>query len=65
VCLGTPPAEVCRQPGVSEATFYVWKKKCAHPGVSERRKPRSLEDKNARLKSRQGFRVWRWKVTAG
>ena len=26
---GTPPADVCRQLGVSEATFYIWKKKYA------------------------------------
>ena len=31
---GTPPADVCRQLGVSEATFYIWKKKYAHLGVS-------------------------------
>src|ERR1044071_2597163 len=47
---GTPPADVCRQIGVSEATFYIWKKKYAHLGVSEVRKLRSLEDENARLK---------------
>jgi putative transposase len=47
---GTPPADVCRQPGVSEATFYIRKKKYAHLGVSELRKLRSLEDENARLK---------------
>lgn len=47
---GTPPADVCRQMGVSEATFYVWKKKYAHLGVSEWRKLRSLEDENTRLK---------------
>ena len=27
---GSPPADVCRQLGVSEATFYIWKKKYAH-----------------------------------
>jgi len=27
---GTPVADVCRQIGVSEATFYLWKKKFAH-----------------------------------
>ena len=32
---GTPPADVCRQMGVSEATFYIWKKKYAHLGVSD------------------------------
>jgi putative transposase len=34
---GTAVADVCRQIGVSEATFYVWKKKFAHLGVSELR----------------------------
>ena len=40
---GTPPTDVCRQLGVSEATFYIWKKKYAHLGVSELRQLRSLE----------------------
>ncbi len=31
---GTPVGDVCRQLGVSEATFYAWKKKYAHLGVS-------------------------------
>ena len=47
---GTPPADVCRQLGVSEATFYTWKKKYAHLGVSELRRLRQLEDENSRLK---------------
>ena len=47
---GHRPGDVCRQLGVSEATFYIWKKKYAHLGVSELRKLRSLEDENARLK---------------
>ena len=47
---GRPPADVCRQLGVSEATFYIWKKKYAHLGVSELRQLRSLEDANGRLK---------------
>jgi len=47
---GTPVGEVCRQLGVSEATFYAWKKKYAHLGVSELRRLRQLEDENARLK---------------
>jgi putative transposase len=34
---GTPVGDVCRQLGVSEATFYAWKKKYAHLGVSELR----------------------------
>jgi putative transposase len=47
---GTPVPDICRQLGVSEATFYVWKKKYAHLGVSELRRLRQLEDENARLK---------------
>ena len=47
---GTPVSEVCRQLGVSEATFFVWKKKFAHLGVSELRRLRQLEEENARLK---------------
>ena len=34
---GTAVADVCRQIGISEATFYVWEKKYAHLGVSELR----------------------------
>ena len=47
---GTAVADVCRQLGVSEATFYVWKKKYAHLGVSELRRLRQLEEENTRLK---------------
>jgi putative transposase len=47
---GTPVGDVCRQVGVSEATFYQWKKKFAHLGVSELRRMRQLEDENGRLK---------------
>ena len=41
---------MCRQIGISDATFYTWKKKYAELGVSEFRKLRQLEDENARLK---------------
>ena len=47
---GTPVADVCRGLGISEATFYVWKKKYASLGVTELRKLKQLEDENARLK---------------
>lgn len=47
---GTAVGDVCRQLGVSDATFYVWKKKFAHLGVSELRRMRSLEEENTRLK---------------
>lgn len=47
---GTPAADVCRQLGVSEATFYQWKKKYAHLGVAELRELRQLREENSRLK---------------
>jgi putative transposase len=42
--------DVCRSLGISEATFYVWKKKYASLGVAELRKLKRLEDENACLK---------------
>lgn len=47
---GTPVVDVCRQIGISEVTFYTWKKKYADLGVSELRKLKQLEDENARLR---------------
>ena len=47
---GTPVADVCRQMGVSEATFYVWKKRYGKFGLTEIRELRQLRDENTRLK---------------
>ncbi len=47
---GTPAAEVCRKLGVSETTFYAWKKRYVGMGVAELRRVRQLEDENRRLK---------------
>ena len=47
---GQAVGDVCRQLGVSEATFYTWKKKYADLGVSELRKLKQIEDENARLR---------------
>ena len=47
---GTAVEDICRQLGISQATFYVWKKKYAHMGVSELSELRLLRDENARLK---------------
>lgn len=38
--MGTRVGEVCRKMGVSETTFYRWKKKLAGPCVTELRRPR-------------------------
>jgi putative transposase len=47
---GTAVGDLCRQLGVSDATFYAWRKKYAHLGVSELRRLRQLEEENSRLK---------------
>jgi putative transposase len=47
---GTPVAEVCRKLGVSEQTFYQWKRKFAGMGVAELRRLRQLEEENRKLK---------------
>ena len=47
---GTRVGEVCRKLGISEATFYNWKKKFGGLGVTELRRLRQLEDENRRLK---------------
>ena len=47
---GTPVEEVCRKLGVSEPTFYRWKKHLAGMGVPEIRRLKQLEEENRRLK---------------
>lgn len=47
---GQTIAEICRKLGVSEQTFYRWKKKFGAMGVAEVRRLKQLEDENAKLK---------------
>lgn len=47
---GMKVAEVCRQLGISEATFHRWRAKYGGLGVSEAKRLRRLEDENRRLK---------------
>jgi len=47
---GTRVEEVCRKMGISEATFYNWKKKFGGMGMAELRRLRQMEDENQRLK---------------
>ena len=47
---GQPVADVCRQMGISEATYYNWRKKYAGLMPSEMKRLRQLEDENAKLK---------------
>jgi putative transposase len=47
---GMPVGEICRRLGVSEPTFYRWKKKYGGLGISELRELRQLRDENGKLK---------------
>ena len=47
---GTPVEEVCRKLGISQATFFRWKKVFGGLMPSEVRKLRHLEEENTRLR---------------
>ena len=47
---GTPVAEICRKAGISQATYFSWKKKYAGLLPTEMKRLKQLEDENARLK---------------
>ena len=47
---GTPVTEVCRKMGVSQQTFYTWRRKFAGMGVAELRELRQLREENRKLK---------------
>ena len=47
---GTPVTEVCRRMGVSEQSFYRWKRKYTGMGVAELRRLKQLEEENRKLK---------------
>jgi len=47
---GTPIAEVCRKAGISEASFYSWRKKYGGLMPSEMKRLKQLEEENQRLK---------------
>ena len=48
---GTSVAEICRKVGITEQTFYRWKRKFAGMGVAELRRLKQLEEENRKLKS--------------
>ena len=47
---GTSVEEVCRKAGISQQTYYRWRKKYAGLMPSEVRRLKQLEEENARLK---------------
>ena len=47
---GSRVEEVCRKMGISQATFFNWKKKYGGLGISELRRLRQLEEENNQLK---------------
>jgi putative transposase len=47
---GLKTAELCRNHGISEPTFYNWKSKYGGLEVSEAKRLKGLESENARLK---------------
>ncbi|HAU4426172.1 TPA: IS3 family transposase [Citrobacter freundii] len=47
---GVPARELCRKHAISDATFYIWRKKYGGMEVPEVKRLKSLEEENARLK---------------
>ena len=47
---GTPVPELCREHGISSATFYKWRSKFGGMEVSMVARMKELEDENRRLK---------------
>lgn len=47
---GTPAPELCREHGISSATFYKWRAKFGGMDASLMARMKELEDENRRLK---------------
>jgi putative transposase len=47
---GIPVAEICRKAGISQATYFNWKKRYGGLMPSEMKRLKELEDENTRLK---------------
>lgn len=47
---GTAVAELCREHGMSQASFYKWRSKYSGMDASLMRRMKELEDENRRLK---------------
>ena len=47
---GMPVADICRKAGISQATYFNWKKKYDGLLPDEMRRLKQLEDENSKLK---------------
>jgi len=55
---GISTKEVCREHGISEATFYNWKGKYGGMETSDVKRLKDLEEENSRLK--KCMPTWQW-----
>lgn len=65
---GRSTDEVCRDYGISDATFYRWKAKYGGMTVSEAQRLKAIEDENRRLKqlvAEQALDIHALKVALG
>jgi putative transposase len=46
---GSRVSDICREHGISEATYYIWRKRYAGLGLSEMRELRQLREENSKL----------------
>ncbi|ORE91057.1 hypothetical protein ATO13_21161 [Stappia sp. 22II-S9-Z10] len=68
---GIGVAELCRKHGISDATFYTWRKRYGGMEISDARRLKTLEDENARLKKLLAEQMlaslslpWRWAASS-
>ncbi|HVB33684.1 MAG TPA: transposase, partial [Patescibacteria group bacterium] len=48
--VGVPVVEVCRQAGITEQTFYRWKKQYVGLEIDQVRQLKQLQEENGKLK---------------
>ena len=67
---GTPVADICRKAGISQATYFNWKRKYDGLLPTEMRRLKQLEDENGKLRNfgRGSNCCWmkvQWQVSSG
>jgi len=61
---GTAVGEICRKAGISEATYYNWRKKYSGLMPSEMKRLRQLEEENGKLKKTRDLDLWAYQRDA-